>query len=299
MVAAIYKDLEPTAKVVHDEKILGAESGTERQIDVTIRSRIATHEILVIVQAKHRSRPADVNVVGEFRSVVRDVGATKGVLVCNAGFSRPAKKYAKKLGIDVCSAYDASKREWSTELKLPLVWIEYEAEAKMETELLTNMPGEPDPKGGSESAKWTTTCDNGITKRSLGAVLANLYNTEAHLRTPGYHVVPIEIPNLCVEAHDGRWLPVRKLVVSFTMRRNRWIGECSFSDFRGLQNEETNILTARVRLTSSDIPITRNPKWTQIRDEGKTFGTHVLVEKTFDETGFKFERVSSAFKTLR
>jgi hypothetical protein len=90
LAARIYADLEPQARVKHNDMIKGQESGIERQIDVSIRDTIAGHEILVIVQARKRSRPADVNVVGEFASVIRDVRASKGVLICNAGFTSAA-----------------------------------------------------------------------------------------------------------------------------------------------------------------------------------------------------------------
>ena len=52
LAAAIYAELEPNAIVTHDDKILGRDTGIERQIDVSIRSSIAGHDILDIVQAQ-------------------------------------------------------------------------------------------------------------------------------------------------------------------------------------------------------------------------------------------------------
>jgi hypothetical protein len=125
LVADIYADLEPQAAVKHDDKLAGFESGIMRQIDVSIRTAIAGHEILVIVQAKELSRPADVNVVGEFQSVIRDVRAAKGVLICSGGYTGPALEYGRKLSIDLCTAHDAQHRKWAVDLKIPLLWIEH------------------------------------------------------------------------------------------------------------------------------------------------------------------------------
>jgi hypothetical protein len=80
----------------------------QQQIDVSIRTSVAGHEILIIVQAKDLVRPADVNVVGEFQAVIRDVPAAKGVLTCSSGFTLPAVEYGRNLNITLCTAYDAS-----------------------------------------------------------------------------------------------------------------------------------------------------------------------------------------------
>src|SRR5262245_57358191 len=124
LAADIYRDLEAAAVVKHDDKIIGVESGIERQIDVSIRTSIAGHDILIIVQAKDHGRPADVNVVGEFQAVIDDVRAAKGVLICSAGFTEAAIQYAKNRNIDLCTVHDAQKRKWAIDLRIPLLWVE-------------------------------------------------------------------------------------------------------------------------------------------------------------------------------
>jgi hypothetical protein len=50
---------------------------------------------LIIVQVKDLARPADVNVVGEIQSVIRDVRAAKGVLIFSGDFTQPAVEYGR------------------------------------------------------------------------------------------------------------------------------------------------------------------------------------------------------------
>lgn len=121
LIYKIYKELEPIADIRLDDAIPGVESNTNRQIDISIRTQIATHQILMIVQAKHYKKRADVNIVGEFASVIRDVQASKGILICNAGFTRKAKEYAARLKIDLLSAHDASNKNWQTEIQIPVI----------------------------------------------------------------------------------------------------------------------------------------------------------------------------------
>jgi hypothetical protein len=60
-----------------------------REIDISISTDLGEEQLLYIVQCKDRAkRPADIVILGEFSSVIQDVGAAKGFLVCTSGFAR-------------------------------------------------------------------------------------------------------------------------------------------------------------------------------------------------------------------
>ena len=88
MVYKIYKELESHADLRWNDYIMGQDSKIERQIDISIRSKIANHNLLIIIQAKDQKRSADVNMVHVFEGVIKDVGAQKGILICNTGFTK-------------------------------------------------------------------------------------------------------------------------------------------------------------------------------------------------------------------
>jgi hypothetical protein len=134
----IYKQLEPLANVKHNDFILGVESNIPRQIDISIRNKIANHELLIIIQAKKLKKRADINVLGEFDSVIRDVRASKGVLVCNAGFTKSAKEYAAKKKIDLCTAHDASMKEWRGEIQIPVIKKSRKVSIKIKHQYIPN-----------------------------------------------------------------------------------------------------------------------------------------------------------------
>lgn len=52
LVFKIYKELEPYADVRLNDHIDGLYSNSKRQIDISIRSRVAGHDMLLIIQAK-------------------------------------------------------------------------------------------------------------------------------------------------------------------------------------------------------------------------------------------------------
>jgi hypothetical protein len=120
----ILGELQPLAEVKLNDFIDGHLSGTKRQIDVSIRWSSGADNYLTLVQAKDTGRPADIKVVDEFLSVIRDVKATGGILICRSGFTRTAYTYARKCGISLLNLHDAQSTNWSLRLTVPIIWVE-------------------------------------------------------------------------------------------------------------------------------------------------------------------------------
>src|SRR5437870_10740382 len=97
----IFAELLPFAQVTWNDHLLGQHSMRRRQIDVSIRAQVSGQPILSIVQAKDTSEAVDIGVVDAFASVVRDVRATKGILICRSGFDRTVYTYARSAGIEL------------------------------------------------------------------------------------------------------------------------------------------------------------------------------------------------------
>src|SRR5579863_9395591 len=103
----IHSQLAPQGAVVTlDDKIVGFESGVERQLDVTIRISVAGYKILVVIECKDESRPVDVGGIGEFTSLLQDVKANKGVMISSSGYTPAAVEMARARGIDTRTYVD-------------------------------------------------------------------------------------------------------------------------------------------------------------------------------------------------
>jgi hypothetical protein len=122
LAAQIYEELEPESTVVHDAHLRGVLSATERQIDVLIEH--AANKTRAIVDCKDWSRRANVNDVGAFSSLVEDVQATSGIMVCNKGFSMAARSLARNKGISLCKLHDVTSRRWRLDVLIPVVWVQ-------------------------------------------------------------------------------------------------------------------------------------------------------------------------------
>src|ERR1700728_1833478 len=90
----ILAELQPLTEVKQNDFIYGHLTETNRQIDVSIRWSSGNDTYLTIVQAKDHSRPADIGVVDEFLSVIKDVKETGGFLICGSVFTSTPPPYA-------------------------------------------------------------------------------------------------------------------------------------------------------------------------------------------------------------
>src|SRR5437879_6033745 len=77
----IQKEFASSAKVTLNDSIMGSDSKTSRQIDISIREQIGQYSILVVIDCKDHKEPVDVKGVEEFSGLVRDVRANKGAMI--------------------------------------------------------------------------------------------------------------------------------------------------------------------------------------------------------------------------
>ena len=272
LAAAIYRDLSPNAIVTHDDSVIGLSSGAKRQIDVSIRADVGGHAILIIVQAKHLGRPADINVVGEFKAVIDDVRAAKGVLICSGGFTATALEYAKGLNIDLCTVHDAASRKWALDLGIPLLWIEPTIEFSLDLALKpTQTNAEPiqaEPiQVDTDAGKWLLSPDHGVTVQSVSQLLCERWNAPDTPRVPGQkHRLEIPCAGLELRLGDSFWCPLEYFAYVYTILNHGWKGKFTFAQCRGVRNVATGTLRAKIRLTDKDIPIQRDPTWEPVED---------------------------------
>ncbi len=105
---------------MHDAKLAGVLSETTRQIDVLIENEnLGTR---VIVDCKDRKRPVNIVDASAFAGLMEDVEATAGVLICNRGFSKSTRTYAKKKGFSLARLHDVESRRWRLDVLMPIVW---------------------------------------------------------------------------------------------------------------------------------------------------------------------------------
>lgn len=231
VITKIYKTISPKAIIKHNDFIMGYDSGIRRQIDVSIRFREAGCNFLVIVQVKNYKKPADIKSVEELAIVIKDVRASKGVLICNAGFTKGAQKLAASLGIDLCNAYDAETKNWNTTLTIPIVWerlipiVYFHVQLYMEA-------GDSMSKNPSY---WILSEDDGKTKLDLIGTFIKKWNAKEIPREPGriHNILPSN-KNIKMLVEPKKWRPVDEFRISYIVERSIFRKDVETKEFTGL-----------------------------------------------------------------
>jgi len=114
----------PDATITLNDKILGNQSDLVREIDISIKFNFEGKEVLYVVQCKDRgTRPANIVILGEFSSAIKDVGAAKGFLICTSGFAKSNYKYASSIGIELLTVEDIASDRWRANIEIPLIYV--------------------------------------------------------------------------------------------------------------------------------------------------------------------------------
>ncbi len=95
------RTMYPRCDLRHDVKLEGKISEKKRQIDIYARGKVSGFDIDVVIDCKHFSKNVDIKVVESFLSLVRDVGASKGVIITNEGYTNGAEARARNDSHDV------------------------------------------------------------------------------------------------------------------------------------------------------------------------------------------------------
>ena len=238
MITQIYQSLSPKATVVHNDSIPGIDSGINRQIDVSVQFREAGCDFLVIVQAKTNSKPLDVNVVGEFASVIKDVRASKGVLICNAGFTKSARKFARSVGINLCSAHDAESKDWRTTIRIPVIWIRLQPYIQFSAV----MQLESGDSVSTNISEWIFRSQDDDKEFSVFDVFMERWNANALSKVPNkIHLLELDINESQFFAGNG-WRNASNLELTYTVKRHYLRNELETSEFTGLRSQLTGNL---------------------------------------------------------
>lgn len=86
--------LDPAAEVLHDQKVTGFYSGTERQLDAVAKKSIAGAPVDMVIECKQYKNKLGIGKIDEFVGKLIDVGCSHGILYATSGATEPARRRA-------------------------------------------------------------------------------------------------------------------------------------------------------------------------------------------------------------
>lgn len=266
----ILKELSNNAQVIHNDKIFGHVSRKERQIDVSIRANLNGDKILTIVQAKNWNHPADIQTVDSFASVIRDVQATKGILICKSGFTKDAKRYARNLGIKLLNLHDAETRDWNLDIKIPIIWKEYGITVEVHTPV--DVPDDRQLPLFDNIPRYSS--DNGKNYLDILSTFKRFWN-EKRLRVSFNEKITIPIRQkfsmLTLQNNKEDWIEVQNPSISYWLYlKKTLLGYFQPSECRGVidfHQDDAFILSNLPPI--DEIPKKPEEDWQEILDVNK------------------------------
>lgn len=178
-----------TASVTLNDHIMGVDSGTERQIDVSIRQQVSQFPILVIIDCKDYAEPIDVVDMGAFVTFTTDVRANKGVMVSSNGFTTAAIRIAKNAGIDTLTLIDSKGVDWKTYVAVPML-LEHTSIGQYSLKI-SGVGRMLLPYATEELAELPMYADDGTLIGTPLGILHRKWNKQQIPQEPGVHQVEI------------------------------------------------------------------------------------------------------------
>jgi hypothetical protein len=99
VVALLHRALDPAAVVEESKMLPSRTTGSLREVDVLLTSKVGGHPVMVGIEARHSKRKATVEWVEQQMCKHDDLGTSKLVLVSGSGFTPDAAARAKAHGI--------------------------------------------------------------------------------------------------------------------------------------------------------------------------------------------------------
>ena len=274
LVASIQQQLAPGAKVTHNAKVEGRLSETSRQIDVLVEQFVGQYQIRIALDCKDYKTPVDVKAVEEFHGLMVDIGAHRGALVCPAGFTKSAKKRAKKLEVELFSPADTDPHKWQVSLALPAI-CDFRA-TRIAFGISTSAPM---PMRLPERFYDLSVLDaNGTNLGRIFDVASTRWDEGQYPTEPGAHEKVPLLPGggTTVENGYGSQIPV-DLTVSLLVTRQRYFGHIPITELHGLRDEQTGaVITNAFRIKLLE-PVQVQNQWVKLA-EGEQAPSPVALE---------------------
>lgn len=159
-----------------------------REVDVSIKTRIGTHEIIIIFECRDRKTKPGPDWIEQLAQKTKDLGAHKVVAVSSSGFTKSAAKKALKNNIELRTLEGITSKEifsWFSPQSIPVVidrflvkkidFIENRTDFGNSKELVAFI--EKCNKNADKNTKFISQ-DNGETFFSINEIHSNIKDNE-------------------------------------------------------------------------------------------------------------------------
>jgi len=262
LVEAIYKKLDKTSVITKNDKVFGHDSSQYREIDISIKSKIGIHPILIVVQARDYNKPVDINVIGEFLAVIGDVKANKGILISAKGFTKGAINLAKTKGIEILTAHDTKNPKWELKLDIPVILTTFIGDFYLDFIFKANDDYTEKVTKSNRKIQMPTNFQFQFTRDKGQSIIVpiddykKLFLENKLIPDGTEHIINYSDSDLELIVEKGLYVPATELNIKYSLTKKTYYKLFELTEFQGLINIITSeINPANFRLVSNEFTI--------------------------------------------
>jgi hypothetical protein len=176
--------------------------------------------------------------------VIKDVGATKGFLICTSGFAKSNHKYARTLGIELLTVEDIESDRWHADIKVPLIYIKKTINYVLDATIVANE--ELVAKNQTQAIPVNLDIDVAIISYDLGTTSTTIKeHVQSWIAKAGSFlrdVVEIDLvrPGLRLQVADT-WLACEDLRIKLTIDRKYYLKYLTPAEYSQVRDHRRDI----------------------------------------------------------
>lgn len=256
--AGLVQKFNPKAQVLQGVRVVGKLSKLKREVDVQLIEPSKYDHI--VFECKDHKAKVDIELVEALVTKLKDLGAKKGAVVSNSGYTKGAYKIAKAHGIDLLSIVDTDDEKIKTQLFAPhIIQDTYVKSGSLRLDGIQGM-FRLNPNVHSTLIK---TKDGNMTWSDILAKHWNEVGMKSNPQ-PGEHFIAID--NATIIDNDGQEVAVNRVTILYIVSRRYYLRNIKLLNTQGIYNVAKNTYqTSSLKSEVIKVADFTNPKiWTVI-----------------------------------
>ncbi len=268
--AGLVQKFNPKAQVLQGVRVVGKLSKLKREVDVQLIDP-SKYDHLIFECKDHKAK-VGIELVEALVTKLQDLGAKKGAIVSNSGYTRGAYKIAEAHGIDLLSIVDTDDEKIKTRVFAPhIIQDTYVKAGTLQLEGIQGM------------FRLNPNIHNTLIKTKGGNmtwsdILAKHWN-EIGMKSdpqPGEHFIAID--KATIIDNDGREIKVNRVTILYIVSRRYYLRNVKLLDTQGIYNVAKNTYqTSSIKSEVIKVADFTNPKMWTVIDEAQAKSMSVPV----------------------
>lgn len=260
----VVRDLHPTQEVLGNVKIVGKVTEYRREVDVQLIDP-NKYDFMAFECKDHKAK-VDVELVEAFITKLKDIGAKKGGIVSNSGFTPSALKTAKGYDVDALALIDSGNATVKTRLFAGLIMEDVYIKSLgigFSSTSTTHFSVNPNQyllqirtsKGGQGTAYQ---------------VFAGLWNAENSplSQEPGTYSYEFNKKHgIQMLSLEGNWIDLDTFEFNYEVKRRYYHGQIEMIDTCGLYDVRNQTYQTKTMITEKIAPSEIAKNWPKITEE--------------------------------